>query len=86
MGQDKIRYRAIPSGSPAQKSVTDHGGVYVAAGPGTQVAGNLPSGPVVILRWESMEALKGWRDSPDFQDALKVGEKYAKFNIVAFMT
>ena len=69
--------------SPAQKSVKDHGGVYVAAGPGTQVAGNLPGGPVVIIRWESMEALQGWRNSPDFQAALKVGEKYAKFNIIA---
>ena len=69
--------------SPAQKSVKDHGGEYVAAGPGTQVAGNLPHGPVVILRWESMEALEAWRNSPQFQAALKIGEKYAKFNIVA---
>jgi uncharacterized protein (DUF1330 family) len=37
----------------------------------------------VILRWESMEALETWRNSPDFQAALKIGEKYAKFNIVA---
>src|SRR5437868_12578886 len=68
---------------PAQKSVKDHGGEYVAAGPGTQVVGNLPQGPVVILRWESMEALERWRNSPEFQAALKIGEKYAKFNIVA---
>jgi uncharacterized protein (DUF1330 family) len=68
---------------PAQKSVKDHGGQYVAAGPGTQVAGKLPDGPVVILRWQSMEALQGWHNSPDFQAALKIGEKYAKFNIVA---
>jgi uncharacterized protein (DUF1330 family) len=68
---------------PAQKSVKDHGGVYVAAGPGTQVTGNLPNGPVVILRWESMEALQRWRNSPDFQAALKIGEKYAKYNIIA---
>ena len=53
--------------SPAQKSVKDHGGEYVAAGPGTQLTGNLPRGPVVILRWESMEALQAWRNSPDFQ-------------------
>jgi uncharacterized protein (DUF1330 family) len=69
--------------SPAQKSVKDHGGEYIAVGPGTQVAGNLPRGPVVILRWDSMEALQAWYNSPDFQAALKVGEKYAKFNIVA---
>jgi hypothetical protein len=35
---------------PAQKSVKDHGGEYIAAGPGTQVTGDLPHGPVVILR------------------------------------
>jgi uncharacterized protein (DUF1330 family) len=67
----------------AQKSVRDHGGEYIAAGAGTQIAGNLPRGPVVILRWESMEALERWHSSPDFQAALRVGEKYAKFNIVA---
>jgi uncharacterized protein (DUF1330 family) len=68
---------------PAQKSVKDHGGVYVAAGPGTQVTGNLPNGPVVILRWESIEALQSWRNSTDFQAALRIGEKYAKYNIIA---
>ena len=68
---------------PAQKSIKDHGGVYVAAGPGTQVAGNLPNGRVVILRWESMEALQGWRNSPEYQAALKMGQQYAKYNIIA---
>jgi uncharacterized protein (DUF1330 family) len=68
---------------PAQRSVKDRGGEYVAAGPGMQVAGNLPNGPVVIIRWESMEALQGWRNSPEFQAALKIGEKYAKYNILA---
>jgi len=78
---DQARYAKeyVP---PAQKSVKDHGGEYVAAGPGTRVVGNLPGGPVVILRWESMEALQGWRNSPEFQAALKIGENYAKFNIV----
>jgi uncharacterized protein (DUF1330 family) len=37
---------------PAQKSVKDRGGEYVAAGPGMQVTGNLPNGPVVIIRWD----------------------------------
>jgi uncharacterized protein (DUF1330 family) len=78
--QERYAKEYVP---PAQKSVKDHGGEYVAAGPGTQLAGNLPHGPVVILRWDSMEALQGWRNSPEFQAALKTGEKYAKFNIVA---
>ena len=67
----------------AQKTVKDYGGVYVAAGPGAQITGNLPNGAVVILRWESLDALKKWRDSPEFQAALKVGEMYAKYNIIA---
>ena len=67
---------------PALKSVKDRGGEYIAA-QGTQLAGNLPHGPVVILWWESMEALEAWRTSPEFQAALKIGEKYAKFNVVA---
>src|SRR5262249_44948137 len=67
---------------PDQKSVKDSCGVYVAAGPGTQVTGNLPNGPVVIVRWESMEQLQSWRNSPEFQAALKIGEKYAKYNII----
>ena len=78
--QERYAKEYVP---PAQKSVKDHGGEYVAAGPGARLAGNLPEGPVVILRWESMEALQGWRNSPEFQAALKIGEKYAKFNIVA---
>jgi uncharacterized protein (DUF1330 family) len=68
---------------PAQQSVKDHGGEYIAAGPGAPILGNLPQGAVVILRWDSMEALEGWRNSPEFQAVLKIGEKYAKFNIVA---
>jgi uncharacterized protein (DUF1330 family) len=67
----------------AQKAIKDHGGVYVAAGPGTQIAGGLPNGRVVILRWESMEKLMGWRNSPEYQAALKDGEKYARYNIIA---
>jgi len=74
---------AINELSDQERYAKDHGGEYVAAGPGTRLAGNLPEGPVVILRWESMEALEGWRNSPEFQAALKIGEKYAKFNIVA---
>ena len=67
----------------AMKSIKDQGGVYVAAGPGTQITGSLPKGRTVILRWESLEALQKWRNSPEYQAALKIGEKYAKYNIVA---
>jgi uncharacterized protein (DUF1330 family) len=67
----------------ALKTIKDHGGVYVAAGQGTQVDGSLPKGRVVITRWESMEALNGWRHSPEYEAIRKVGEKFAKYNVIA---
>ncbi len=67
----------------AQKAIKDHGGVYVAAGPAQQVTGSLPNGRAVILKWESMDQLMKWRNSPEYQGALKKGEKYAKYNIIA---
>jgi uncharacterized protein (DUF1330 family) len=30
-----------------------------------------------------MEKLMGWRNSPEYQAALKDGEKYARYNIIA---
>jgi uncharacterized protein (DUF1330 family) len=78
--QDGYSKEYLPA---AQKTIKDHGGVYVAAGPGTVITGNPPHGRVVVLRWNSMEALQAWRNSPEYQAALKIGEKYAKFNIVA---
>ena len=50
---------------------------------GTVIEGDLPKGPVVVLRWNSLEALKAWKDSPDFVAAHEIGMKHAKFNIVA---
>ncbi|MDA9434826.1 DUF1330 domain-containing protein [Bradyrhizobium sp. CCBAU 51627] len=67
----------------AQKTIKDHGGVYVAAGAGTQIDGSFPKGRVVILRWESMDALNGWRHSSEYEAIRKVGEGFAKYNIVA---
>ena len=68
---------------PAQASLKAHGGVYVAGGPGTVIEGSLPGTRFVILRWDSLEQLKGWRYSPEYVAAHKLGEKYAKFNVVA---
>ena len=67
----------------AQKTIKDHGAVYVAAGPGTQIDGSLPKGRVVVLRWDSLEALQAWRHSPEYENIRKVGESFAKYNIVA---
>ncbi len=67
----------------ARASINAHGGVTLAAGPGTVIEGSPPGTRFVILKWDSMEQLKGWRDSPEYTAAHKDGEKYAKFNVVA---
>ena len=34
---------------------------------------------MTIQVWESVDAMKKWYDSPEYQDGLKIGHKYAKF-------
>lgn len=68
---------------PAQTSIMAYGGAYVAAGPGAEIEGTLPRGRIVVLRWESMEALQRWRNSPEYTAAHKIGLRYAKYNVVA---
>ncbi|MFI5399611.1 MAG: DUF1330 domain-containing protein [SAR324 cluster bacterium] len=67
----------------AQPTIKAHGGRYVAAGKGTSIDGEPPKGRVVILQWDSLEQLKGWRYSPEYMKARTVGEKYAQFRVFA---
>ena len=67
----------------ALKTLKEHGGVQVAGGPGTQIDGSFPKGRIVILRWESMEALNRWRHSAEYEAIRKVGEGFAKYNAIA---
>ena len=68
---------------PAKASIKAHGGVSLAGGPGTVIEGSPPGARFVILRWDSLEQLKGWRYSPEYMAAHKNGEKYAKFTVIA---
>jgi uncharacterized protein (DUF1330 family) len=38
---------------------------------------------VVVLRFESLDAVQKWFNSPDYQAANQIGQKYAKYNIIA---
>jgi uncharacterized protein (DUF1330 family) len=60
-----------------------HGGVFEAVGPGTVLEGSPPGTGFAIIRWESLEQLKGLRESPEYKSAHEVGEKYAEFTSVA---
>jgi uncharacterized protein (DUF1330 family) len=77
---DGYRTKYLPT---AQRTIKDHGGIYVAAGQGTQIDGTFPKGRVVILRWESLDALNKWRHSPEYEEIRRVGENFANYNIVA---
>jgi uncharacterized protein (DUF1330 family) len=56
---------------PAQAAIKAHGGRYIAAGKGTVIDGEPPKGRVVILVWDSMEQLLGWRRSPEYEAATR---------------
>jgi uncharacterized protein (DUF1330 family) len=59
------------------------GGRYLAAGKATPIEGAAPKSRVILLAWDSMEALQAWRDSAAFKDGRKIGEKYADFRSFA---
>jgi uncharacterized protein (DUF1330 family) len=60
-----------------------HGGVFEAVGSGTVLEGSPPGTGFAIIRWESLEQLKGMLESPAYKSAHKVGQQYAKFTTVA---
>jgi uncharacterized protein (DUF1330 family) len=72
----------------AQITIKAGGGRFVAIGGS---GGALASGQVtaldgeapkraVIIAWDSVEKAKAWYNSPEYQELLKTGQKYAKFN------
>ena len=62
----------------AEQTLKEHGGRYIAAGKPTAVDGEPPK-RAVIVQWESMEKLLGWRHSPAYEKARAIGEKYATY-------
>ena len=58
-------------------------GVIVASGQGTPIDGSFPKGRVVILKFDSMEALLAWRHSQEYEKIRKVGEASGNYNLSA---
>jgi uncharacterized protein (DUF1330 family) len=69
--------------SLARPTVQAHGGRVIAAGKGIAVEGAPPNNRVVIIRWDTLEQLTAWHHSAEYQNARKVGNKYATFNSFA---
>jgi uncharacterized protein (DUF1330 family) len=71
----------------AQATIKASGGRYVAIGGAgasggakvTPIEGDGPKNRVVIQVWDSLEKVQAWRNSPEYKQARKIGDKYAKF-------
>lgn len=73
----------------ARELIKAHGGHLVAAG-GAAGAGNKviavdgePPRRLVIYRYDSVEAMRAWRNDPAYAQVRKIGEKYAKYRTFA---
>ena len=70
---------------PAQKTIGDHGGKYLAGGYNKtlSLAGSAPPNRVVLLQFANMDAVKAWRKEGEADLENDVGEKYARFRVYA---
>jgi uncharacterized protein (DUF1330 family) len=80
--QDGYKNDFLP---PAQKSIAEGGGKYLAGGFNKTVTfdGAPPPNRVVILQFESMDKAKAWNESQAQKDSRKIGDKYATFRTFA---
>ena len=60
------------------KFIVIGGAAGAGAKPISAIEGAAPK-RVAIQQWESMEALTKWYNGADYQEALKIGQKYATF-------
>ena len=68
----------------AQASIKKSGGKLLAAGQKvTALEGTPPKPRVAIQQWDSLEKAQAWRNSADYKEARKIGDKYATFRAFA---
>ena len=64
----------------AQALIKASGGRLLAAGQKvTSIEGAPPKPRVAVQVWDSMEKIQAWRNSAEFKELRKIGDKYAKF-------
>lgn len=68
----------------AQASIRAAGGRLIAAGQNIVVfEGPSPGTRVAINQFDSLEAVQAWRNSDQYKEGRKIGDKYAKFRSFA---
>jgi uncharacterized protein (DUF1330 family) len=61
-----------------------YGSRHIANGLAVSIDGTQPKNLLVIInQWGSIEQIQAWFNSPEYQKAREVGNKYAKFQIIA---
>ena len=64
----------------AQALIKKSGGRLLAAGQKvTAIEGQPPKARVAVQVWDSLEKIQAWRNSAEFKENRKIGDKYAKF-------
>lgn len=69
-------------GPLASKTVADHGGRLIGAGPGETIEGDWSVNHMVVIEFPYMATLKRWYDSPEYQEAAAMRQAAARVNIV----
>ncbi len=68
----------------AQALIKASGGRLLAAGQKiTAIEGEPPKPRVAVQVWDSIEKIQAWRNSAEYKEIRKIGDKYAKFRAYA---
>jgi uncharacterized protein (DUF1330 family) len=67
----------------AREIIKSKGGKLLAASSTVTTLEGAPAKRIAIQQWESMEKAKAWQGSKEYKENRKIGDKYAKFRILA---
>jgi len=67
----------------ARATIKANGGISLASSVPVMIEGAPIKGRVVVNQWESVDQIKKWHASAEYQKAREIGNKYAKFQIMA---
>ncbi len=80
MDQERYAKEYLP---PSSKALLERGAKYLARGSKTTSIKGEPPKRIVLFTFENFDKAEAAFASAEFQDAAKLGEKYAKFRIYA---
>jgi uncharacterized protein (DUF1330 family) len=63
-------------------TMASHGGEILVAGPGSEIIEGTPGAITVVLKFPSMEALRGWYNSSEYQEIIALRTENTKGSVV----